>query len=381
MKLTEDSYMGPLSIKFLGGLFMSKLEIASTSADLGKGDSKTSIKLDLRFGIAISVLAGMCYGLYSAFISLAMNRGIWSEWKGAGTVLSKFAVIYIVGALGTALNDSISAIWAWIIIIKKRKFRDVFEALKTKHGKNIVIAAIIGAPIAGTTYITALQMSGPVIIPIASLTPATGAILGRIVLKQKLNARKIFGVFICASAGFMIGMSSVREINSSNIFLGLLIALVAAFGWGLEGAIAGHSTTFIDYEIGITIRQTVSGICNFFVILPVLGILNGNMLTVLQMLKRAVTDSSIIFFIISGFFGLYAFSLWYKGNSICGAALGMACNASSFWGPFFCWLLLGVILGEKGWSVAPVVWVGAALIITGITFIALNPLDFFKKKR
>jgi len=333
---------------------MSKLEIASTSADLGKGDSKTSVKLDLRFGIAISVLAGMCYGLYSAFISLAMNRGIWSEWKGADTVLSKFAVIYIVGALGTALNDSISAIWAWIIIIKKRKFRDVFEALKTKHGKNIVIAAIIGAPIAGTAYIAALQMSGPIII---------------------------FGVFICASAGFMIGMSSVREINSSNIFLGLLIALVAAFGWGLEGAIAGHSTTFIDYEIGITIRQTVSGICNFFVILPVLGILNGNMLTVLQMLKRAVTDSSIIFFIISGFFGLYAFSLWYKGNSICGAALGMACNASSFWGPFFCWLLLGVILGEKGWSVAPVVWVGAALIITGITFIALNPLDFFKKKR
>ena len=240
--------MGPLSIKFLGGLFMSKLEIASTSVDLGKGDSKTSIKLDLRFGIAISVLAGMCYGLYSAFISLAMNRGIWSEWKGAGTVLSKFAVIYIVGALGTALNDSISAIWAWIIIIKKRKFREVFEALKTKHGKNIVIAAIIGAPIAGTAYITALQMSGPIIIPIASLTPATGAILGRIVLKQKLNARKIFGVFICASAGFMIGMSSVREINSSNIFLGLLIALVAAFGWGLEGAIAGHSTTFINYQ-------------------------------------------------------------------------------------------------------------------------------------
>ena len=39
--------MGPLSIKFLGGLFMSKLEISSTSADLGKGDSKTSVKLDL----------------------------------------------------------------------------------------------------------------------------------------------------------------------------------------------------------------------------------------------------------------------------------------------------------------------------------------------
>ena len=61
-------------------------------------------------------------------------------------------------------------------------------------------------------------MSGPIIIPIASLTPATGAILGRIVLKQKLNARKIFGVFICASAGFMIGMSSVREINSITYF-------------------------------------------------------------------------------------------------------------------------------------------------------------------
>lgn len=97
---------------------------------------------------------------------------------------------------------------------------------------------------------------------------------------------------------------------------------------------------------------------------------------------QAVADSgSIIFFVISGFFAVYAYSLWYKGNSMCGAALGMACNgAFSFWGPFFCWLVLGVACGEEGWNIAPIGWAAAIVMIVGIFIIAINPLDYLKKK-
>ena len=38
--------------------------------------------------------------------------------------------------------------------------------------------------------------------------------------------------------------------------LGIILAIVAAFGWGLEGVIAGFGTSMIDSEIGIAIRQT-----------------------------------------------------------------------------------------------------------------------------
>jgi endonuclease/exonuclease/phosphatase (EEP) superfamily protein YafD len=85
-------------------------------------------------------------------------------------------------------------------------------------------------------------------------------------------------------------------------------------------------------------------------------------------------------FIVSGFFALFAFSLWYKGNSMCGTALGMASNGMySFWGPFFCWIILGVFCKMEGWGLPPIAWVAAILMAFGIMLIALNPLDLFKK--
>ena len=334
-------------------------------------------------GIMISILAGMCYGIYSAFISIAMNKGIWSEWKVSGVEISKFAAIYITGVLGTALNDTVSAVWAWFFIIKNGKAEIFFQNIRKKEGKILILAAIIGGPLAGAAYVIALQISGSIIIPIATLTPATGAILGKIILKQQLNARKIVGVIICAFAGILIGMNNINgNIAGNNVILGMILAFIAALGWGLEGVIAGYSTTFIDYEIGITIRQTISGLFSFLVLLPFLSIINGNLIMTVNMTISALKDiSSFIFFILSGFFALFAFSLWYKGNSICGAALGMACNASAFWGPFFCWLIIGVIMGEKGWEVAPVVWLGAFIMIAGIILIALNPLEFISRKK
>lgn len=334
-------------------------------------------------GIIFSVLAGMCYGIYSAFISVAMNSGIWKNWRGTDTELSKFAAIYITGVLGTALNDTVSALWAWFFTIKKDKVKNLLADIRLKEGKILILAAIIGGPLAGTAYVIALQISGSIVIPIATLTPATGAVLGRIILNQKLNARKIIGVIICAFAGILIGMSNINGSSSgNNVILGLVLAFIAALGWGLEGVVAGYSTTFIDYEIGITIRQTISSIFNFLILLPILSIINGNLFMTINMVISALTDfSSIIFFILSGFFALFAFSLWYKGNSICGAALGMACNASAFWGPFFCWLIIGVIIGEKEWGVAPIVWLGAFIMIIGIVLIALNPFELIGKNK
>ena len=72
---------------------------------------------------------------------------------------------------------------------------------------------------------------------------------------------------------------------------------------------------------------------------------------------------------------------WYWGNSMCGAALGMTCNAMySFWCPLCCWILMGVIFGEEGWMLSPIQWLMAVVIVFGIWLIAMNPLDLFKKE-
>lgn len=90
----------------------------------------------------------------------------------------------------------------------------------------------------------------------------------------------------------------------------------------------------IDTDIG-AIRQTTSGIANLFIVFPILAAYaagGGELIGTL--FKGAFTDgSSLIIFALSGLASVFTFSLWYKGNSMCGAALGMACNgAYAFWG-------------------------------------------------
>ncbi|MDR2610649.1 MAG: hypothetical protein LBC58_04260 [Clostridiales Family XIII bacterium] len=341
-------------------------------------------KVDSRFfrkGVTVAVMSGMAYGLYSAFITYAMGAGIWTEWYGPNPGLTVFTVTFVIATLGSGINDTMSAVWAIIIAAGKGKLGDFLRCLKTKPGAVMVACAIIGGPIASAAYIIALQMAGSIIIPITALCPAIGALLGRILFKQPLSARMIAGIAICLCATTMIGSTQMGGDAPDTQIIGCLIAFIAALGWGIEGCVAGFGTIVIDYEIGITIRQLTSGLANLIIMVPVMSLIAGNIALSPRLTFAALTDGpSMLIFAVSGFFALFAYSLWYKGNSMCGAALGMACNgAYSFWGPFFCWLVLGVIFGQEGWNLAPIAWAAAILMFIGILLIAVNPLKLFRR--
>ncbi|ABO51785.1 conserved hypothetical protein [Desulforamulus reducens MI-1] len=334
-------------------------------------------------GVTVAILSGMFYGLYSAFLTLGMANGVWADWYGVNNAaLSAFVITYMLGALGSALNDTISALWCIGIAAFKGKLGDFFRTLKTKPGRVMVFAALLGGPIASTAYVVALQMAGSIVIPITALCPAIGAIMARILFKQKLTPRMLLGIAICFTAALMIGSTSMSADAPPNLLLGICIAFICAFCWGLEGCIAGYGTSMIDYEIGITIRQSTSGLSNLIILVPIMAMLAGNIGLAPSLVVQAVTSGpAIIWFVVSGFFAVFAYSLWYKGNSMCGAALGMACNgAYSFWGPFFCWLVLGVFVGMEGWTLPPIAWAAAIVMAFGILTIATNPLDLFRRK-
>lgn len=336
-----------------------------------------------RKGVTVAILSGVFYGFYTAFLTLGMSEGVWGDWYGPNTAgLSAFVIVYMLGAMGSAINDTISALWCMGIAGFKGKFADFLRSIKTKPGMMMVAAAAIGGPISSAAYVIAIQMAGSIVIPISALCPAIGAILARILFKQKLTPRMMVGIAICFIASFMIGSTSMSADAPDGLLLGILIAFICAFGWGLEGCVAGYGTSMIDYEIGITIRQTTSGLGNLIILVPLMAIIAGNISLAPSLVIEAVTSGPAIkWFIVSGFFAVFAYSLWYKGNSMCGAALGMACNgAFSFWGPFCCWLVLGVVFGQDGWNLPPIAWAAAIVMVFGILMIAMNPLDLFKKK-
>jgi len=354
-----------------------------TNATALEAKKKLSSKF-FKKGIFVAILSGMCYGLYSTFITLGMSNGVWADWYGPNTaMLSAFVITFMIGALGSAINDTVSAIWCIGIAAAKGKLGDFFRTLKTKPGKMMIMAALVGGPISSTAYVVALQMAGSMVIPITALCPAIGAILARILFKQKLNARMLVGIAICFLASFMIGSTSLGGDAPEGLMLGILIAFIAAFGWGLEGCVAGYGTSMIDYEISITIRQVTSGLSNLIILVPIFAIIAGGGFGLsTDLFVAAITDTAAMpWFIVSGFFAVFAYSLWYKGNSMCGAALGMACNgAYSFWGPFFMWMILGLVVGQEGWAMPPIAWVAAIVMIFGILMIAMNPMDLLRKK-
>ncbi|CAG36547.1 membrane protein [Desulfotalea psychrophila] len=332
-----------------------------------------------RRGITIALASGLFYGFYTAFMTLGMSKGIWLEWYGSQSNLSAFAVMYLLSALGAATTDTCSALWAVSFAVLRGRFGDFTRCIRTKPGMVMVAAAIIGGPLASTAYVIGLQLAGSIVVPIAALCPAFGAIIGHFLFKQKLTARIMLGIAICFAASFLIGSTGLGANVPDNLFLGLFFGLAAAVFWGIEGCICGYGTSMIDPEIGITIRQVTAGFSNLFILVPLFGIIAQ--VDSFAMVTQSFTDGgSIIYFAIAGLCAYLTFMYWYKGNGMCGAALGMSCNGTfSFWGPFCCWIVLGIVFGIEGWSMPPIAWAAAILMVIGIFIIAMNPLDLFKK--
>lgn len=333
-----------------------------------------------RKGILIALGSGLLYGFYTAFMTLGMSVGIWEHWYGENSGLSVFAVFYLLAALGAATTDTCSAAWALSIAAVRGRLADFARTIRTKPGLVMVAGAVIGGPLASTAYVVGLQQAGSIVVPISALCPAVGAILGRVLFKQQLNARMMLGIAICLSASFMIGMTGLEEEAPPGLLIGIFFGFLAAVCWGIEGCVCGYGTSLIDPEVGITIRQVTAGMSNLIILVPLFGMIAGA--DTFGMLGQSFSDGyAMIWFALAGLSAYLTFMFWYKGNAMCGAALGMSCNGTfSFWGPFCCWIVLGVVMGFEGWSMPPIAWAAAVIMVVGIFTIAMNPMDLFKKK-
>lgn len=137
-----------------------------------------------------------------------------------------------------------------------------------------MLCAAVGGPFATIAYVIGLNSATAsgnpgVIVPIAALNCAIGAILGRILFKQKLSAHKVLGIVVCLASAGMIGGASFASMGPDAL-LGCLFAFLAAFGWGFEGCVAGFGTILIDYRIGIAIRQMTAGVLELLIVFPCL---------------------------------------------------------------------------------------------------------------
>lgn len=301
------------------------------------------------------ILAGMTWALETVILGVAMSMTPFVSTEQA---------IFLAPFVSTFLHDTFSALWALLFNTVQGELPNVWKALKTKSGKFVVLAAIIGGPVGMTGYVMAINYMGASVGAVASAVfPAIGAVLAYIFLKEKMKWYQwlcmivaLFGVY---------GLSYSPDLNIKNFWLGILGAAMCAFGWGIEAVIL--TKCMQDPEVkdkyALQIRQTTSAIFYGVVVLPLLhgwGFA-GSLFTGTGWLLPTI--------VVAAFFATVSYLCYYRAISQIGASKSMALNVTYVaWAIFFTAVLL------RDTSVLTPVTIACAAIV--LVFGVLAAADF-----
>ena len=318
-------------------------------------------KIQSRFakmGSAFGLLSGMTFAVNSIILGIALAR----EPFTLGT-----SAMFVAPLVAAAMNDSLTALWLLIYNIWKGNTKELIRSLKTKPGRMICVAAILGGPVAMGCYLLGIQFCGSAYtMPISALCPVVGAILARIFMKQKMSTRVGVGMLICIVGTVLISFTPPAG-DFPHFYLGLLFAFGSAVGWGAEGALATFGMSMVNPDVAITIREITSGLASSLIVVPLIAGL-GMFGQLLQ------TPQTMIVIGAAALAGAVSFLTWYKANAMIGVASGMALNITySLWGLVFAFFLTGV-------SLSPFLVAGAIAVTFGAMLVVVNPLEMFAKK-
>ena len=293
---------------------------------------------------------------------------------GAAMAMSPFVsteqAIFLAPFVSTFLHDFFSAMWACFYNGIRGNLANVIRALKTKSGKYVVLAAIIGGPVGMTGYVLSINNMGASVGAVASaIFPAIGAVLAYFFLKEKMQWYRWILLMITLLGVY--GLSYSPEINITNFWLGFMGTLMCAFGWGIEAVILAKSMQDpeVTDEIALQIRQTTSAIVYGLIILPIIkgwgfttGLLSG-------------TGWLVPTIVLAAFFATVSYLFYYRAISQIGASKAMALNIT-----YAAWSIVFTVLIFRDTSVLNPITITCTLIVLGCGVLAAADYKELLKK-
>lgn len=275
------------------------------------------------------IIAGVAWALETVILGIALSMT---------PFISTEQAIFLAPFVSTFIHDAFSAIWAAIYNGARGNLKKVWHAaFGTKGGKFVMLAAVIGGPVGMTGYVLAINYMGASIGAVASaIFPAIGAILAYFFLKEKMQWYR--WVFLFATLLGVYGLSYSPEVQVKDFWLGIIGALMCAFGWGIEAVILAKcmQDPEVKDEYALQIRQTTSAIVYGAVLLP---ILHGWGFTISLF---SGTGWLLPVIALAAFFATLSYLCYYKAISQIGASKAMALNVTyAAWAIVFTVLILG----------------------------------------
>lgn len=302
----------------------------------------------------------MGYGIGAA-VTWAFDTVILSIALSCSSFFSTEQAIALASLTSTFLHDGASAVFAFGFMALRGKLGQTKDLLLSKYGKYIVIAAIIGAPLGMTGYVTSIANIGPAYTAaVTAFFPAYGAALAHFVLKEPMRGYNWIGLFVCLAAVAVLGWTPADGIPG-DWAIGIAGCLICVVGWGTEAVIIawGLKSAQVDDQCAMQIRQTTSAITYGLVIMPIVG---GWGCAIDAFLSDAMP-----WIALAALSGTVSYLLYYKAIAVIGAAKSMALNITySAWAIPFSLVFLGTMPDVRGIICAIVIIVGAIVAATDI---------------
>lgn len=308
------------------------------------------------------VLSGITWAIETIILGIALAMTPFLDGKQA---------IMLAPFVSTFLHDACSALWATLFNVVKGNEKNVIKALKTKSGKFVALAAIIGGPIGMTGYVLTVKYMGSSIGAIASaIYPAIGAILAFIFLKEKMQWYRWIMLIITLAGVY--GLSYSPDIQVTNFMLGLLGTFMCSFGWGVEAVVLAKcmQDDSVKDEYALQIRQSASALFYGVVILPIIG---GWKFTI--SLFSANSMSLIGTIALAALFATISYLFYYKAIATIGASKAMAINVS-----YVAWaIIFNIIFFHETSLLSPMTLLCAVIVIVCGIFAAADFKEIFNR--
>ncbi|WP_049660073.1 DMT family transporter [Bacillus sp. FJAT-27231] len=301
---------------------------------------------EARKGIGLGAASAVAWGIDTVIIGLIIASTPFKEAVVLAPIVAAF------------MHDFFSALWISLLMIVKGEFINVLRLLKTKSGAILVLGAVCGGPLAMTFYFLGIQYAGVTYAAsISSIFPGIGAVLAFIFLKEKMNRKTWFGVFLSMTGVIILAYMPSKFSIDSHFFTGILFSLGAAIFWGLEGVIGawGMKGKEVVPLYAINIRQMVSALCYAILIIP---FIHGY-----SLVFQAVSSEIVWIIVIAGLLGTANYSLYYMSINVIGAARGQSLNNTYvFWAIVVSILFIGTPVSLQFIIGALIVLLGSILV-------------------
>lgn len=308
----------------------------------------------------------MRYGLFSGFL-WAFDTTILAIALGMTPFIDTPEAIALAAVVSAAIHDACCAIWMFIYMGVRGRLKDTIAALKTRSGKVVMLAAILGGPIGMTGYLIAIDNIGSAYTAmISAFYPAFGAIMAMLFLKEKMTVGQIVALFVALLGVMAMGTATLGSDEIGNPVLGLAGAAACVIGWGSEAVICawGMRDDAVDNETALQIRETTSALVYMIVVLPLFG--------AWAFTATVIPTGATGVVALAALAGTASYIFYYKGISIIGAAKCTPLNITySVWA-----IVLAMFLGSFP---GPLEIICCIVIFAGSVLAASNWQELFKR--